>query len=749
MDEKDNKGDTEVNEVNVLDELLENADDDDLTAELNNEERKQAITVKPSVKSKVKTKITKPSAKTPSKLINSKITKSSSQSFTTKKSSTSSKMSTKPSVQRVNQSKAESAVKSSSKEMKVLQKSPVKVKSTKSSTTSTKAVESKASVKSESTKASIKSSNSAKSISSLSNTKEKISHRLKSELTKTVKKVNTKTTSTTTTTPSTTTTVTTKKTVPKVVKKVSEKKPTPKLSSQVSKTSSKIEKETTKTAATSKTATTSKDVAKDKSPTNKEQEQEESDVDKLHVMVAADELTDEIQNAAQDDVGTGNREPEAGGGSEDQDFDTRSEASSSAPAECSCSCEEDRNSSVMSSSDSASRSPSHSLTASRSGSETAGHKREKKEPRSRKRTHSPIVYDRKGGSAERVSKKPKVSSSVNKRDYSYLLKYFIRDGRFFLIKSNNHENVALSKAKGVWSTPPQNEARLNQAFRESKNVILIFSVKESGKFQGFARMTSESRHDVPTIQWVLPPGLSARALGGVFKLDWICRRELPFTKTQHLYNPWNEGKQVKIGRDGQEVEPKVGEELCRLFPVDENIDLVSILHRIKRNKVRHSSRTTRDIRHRERHREHREHSSRRSPHDSLRRRRRHESYDIRSSRSKHSRHDFHEAYFKELSRDRSSLDRYLRRDIMNGEYADYMREFHHQRPPLPPLPFGAPPSYGLEPPPYYERTLHHPDFMSLRPRPMDKRAYERSVDDFLRRTARPPSRPDRRYRDHL
>ncbi|XP_067143736.1 YTH domain-containing protein 1-like isoform X3 [Centruroides vittatus] len=682
MDEKDNKGDTEVNEVNVLDELLENADDDDLTAELNNEERKQAITVKPSVKSKVKTKITKPSAKTPSKLINSKITKSSSQSFTTKKSSTSSKMSTKPSVQRVNQSKAESAVKSSSKEMKVLQKSPVKVKSTKSSTTSTKAVESKASVKSESTKASIKSSNSAKSISSLSNTKEKISHRLKSELTKTV--------------------------------------------------------------------------AKDKSPTNKEQEQEESDVDKLHVMVAADELTDEIQNAAQDDVGTGNREPEAGGGSEDQDFDTRSEASSSAPAECSCSCEEDRNSSVMSSSDSASRSPSHSLTASRSGSETAGHKREKKEPRSRKRTHSPIVYDRKGGSAERVSKKPKVSSSVNKRDYSYLLKYFIRDGRFFLIKSNNHENVALSKAKGVWSTPPQNEARLNQAFRESKNVILIFSVKESGKFQGFARMTSESRHDVPTIQWVLPPGLSARALGGVFKLDWICRRELPFTKTQHLYNPWNEGKQVKIGRDGQEVEPKVGEELCRLFPVDENIDLVSILHRIKRNKVRHSSRTTRDIRHRERHREHREHSSRRSPHDSLRRRRRHESYDIRSSRSKHSRHDFHEAYFKELSRDRSSLDRYLRRDIMNGEYADYMREFHHQRPPLPPLPFGAPPSYGLEPPPYYERTLHHPDFMSLRPRPMDKRAifncnfqYERSVDDFLRRTARPPSRPDRRYRDHL
>jgi hypothetical protein len=29
------------------------------------------------------------------------------------------------------------------------------------------------------------------------------------------------------------------------------------------------------------------------------------------------------------------------------------------------------------------------------------------------------------------------------------------------------------------------------------------------------------------------------------------RKELQFTKTQHLYNPWNEGKPVKIGRDGQ------------------------------------------------------------------------------------------------------------------------------------------------------------------------------------------------------
>jgi len=48
-----------------------------------------------------------------------------------------------------------------------------------------------------------------------------------------------------------------------------------------------------------------------------------------------------------------------------------------------------------------------------------------------------------------------------------LYKYIFLDAKYFLIKSGNHENVALAQAKGVWSTPPQNEARLNQAFRVS------------------------------------------------------------------------------------------------------------------------------------------------------------------------------------------------------------------------------------------------------------------------------------------
>lgn len=180
-------------------------------------------------------------------------------------------------------------------------------------------------------------------------------------------------------------------------------------------------------------------------------------------------------------------------------------------------------------------------------------------------------------------KKGEKRNNNSSKSYDYITKinYLFRETRFFVIKSNNAENVNLSKSKGVWSTLPQNEATLNQAFKENRNVILIFSVKESGKFAGFARMVGESRRDVPAVSWVLPPGISAKALGGVIEVDWVCKKELSFTATGHLFNPWNEGKPVKIGRDGQEIEPKVGAELCRLFEEDESIDLTPILKKSK------------------------------------------------------------------------------------------------------------------------------------------------------------------------
>lgn len=170
----------------------------------------------------------------------------------------------------------------------------------------------------------------------------------------------------------------------------------------------------------------------------------------------------------------------------------------------------------------------------------------------------------------------------SRKSYDCLLKYFFKDACYFQIKSINHENVQLSKSMGVWSTPVQNELKLNSAFREHRNIILIFSVQQSGGFQGFARMISESKPANRPVPWVLPERLSNRSLGGVFKVEWLCTKELPFHETQGLFNPFNGNKPVKVARDGQQVEPKIGKKLCKLFPHDNKERLLSSVATLKR-----------------------------------------------------------------------------------------------------------------------------------------------------------------------
>lgn len=51
------------------------------------------------------------------------------------------------------------------------------------------------------------------------------------------------------------------------------------------------------------------------------------------------------------------------------------------------------------------------------------------------------------------------------------------------MKSSNLRNLEISQQKGIWSTTPSNERKLNRAFWESSVVYLVFSVQGSGHFQ--------------------------------------------------------------------------------------------------------------------------------------------------------------------------------------------------------------------------------------------------------------------------
>lgn len=50
-----------------------------------------------------------------------------------------------------------------------------------------------------------------------------------------------------------------------------------------------------------------------------------------------------------------------------------------------------------------------------------------------------------------------------------------------------------------------------------------------------------------------------------FQIEWIATNCVPFHKTRGLRNRWNANREVKIARDGTELEPHVGARLLQLF----------------------------------------------------------------------------------------------------------------------------------------------------------------------------------------
>jgi len=59
--------------------------------------------------------------------------------------------------------------------------------------------------------------------------------------------------------------------------------------------------------------------------------------------------------------------------------------------------------------------------------------------------------------------------------------------------------------------------------------------------------------------------LPQKAWGKPFRIEWISTNRLPFYRTRGLRNPWNSNREVKIARDGTELETSIGRRLTGLF----------------------------------------------------------------------------------------------------------------------------------------------------------------------------------------
>ncbi|KAI6785999.1 uncharacterized protein J7T54_006338 [Emericellopsis cladophorae] len=67
--------------------------------------------------------------------------------------------------------------------------------------------------------------------------------------------------------------------------------------------------------------------------------------------------------------------------------------------------------------------------------------------------------------------------------------------KFFILKSLTVEDLERSVKTGMWATQSHNEDTLNNAFKTTDNVYLVFSANKSGEYFGYARMASEINQD--------------------------------------------------------------------------------------------------------------------------------------------------------------------------------------------------------------------------------------------------------------
>lgn len=192
--------------------------------------------------------------------------------------------------------------------------------------------------------------------------------------------------------------------------------------------------------------------------------------------------------------------------------------------------------------------------------------------------------------------------------------------RYFIVKSLTVHDLELSVRSGTWATQSHNERRFDVAYESAENVYLIFSANKSGEYFGYARMEGpilhggEESRDPRQVQLNTPGGEAPKSIataatetaptgriiddsargtifweadradsdeeteggsgpekdapvtwGRPFRLEWLSTARLPFYRTRGLRNPWNANREVKIARDGTELEPSVGRRLVQMF----------------------------------------------------------------------------------------------------------------------------------------------------------------------------------------
>ncbi|BEJ04844.1 hypothetical protein CcaverHIS641_0206610 [Cutaneotrichosporon cavernicola] len=128
-------------------------------------------------------------------------------------------------------------------------------------------------------------------------------------------------------------------------------------------------------------------------------------------------------------------------------------------------------------------------------------------------------------------------------------------------------------------SPEMFEEALRRASANTLDPNLLRGRRESSRLSRLGRIEQSSSLQIPvgggpvirrestmapivrkeTADPAKPDEGGADGLAAPFKLEWVKVAPLSFFRTRHLRNPWNGDREVKVSRDGTEVEPNVGQ----------------------------------------------------------------------------------------------------------------------------------------------------------------------------------------------
>jgi hypothetical protein len=136
------------------------------------------------------------------------------------------------------------------------------------------------------------------------------------------------------------------------------------------------------------------------------------------------------------------------------------------------------------------------------------------------------------------------------------------DAKFFAIKSFNESNVHKSMKYQVWSSTLKGNQRLDEAYTKCADIplFLFYSVNESRRFVGVAKMTSNVNFTTSFPHWI-----NQGKWPGRFEVQWIFIKDVPNNEVKSILVPDNENKPITNVRDTQEIPYEEGMMLLKKF----------------------------------------------------------------------------------------------------------------------------------------------------------------------------------------